>query len=305
MNAIFIFFQIFFSEFYYNDSLLFINDFSLNIVKTNLPNMKDTTYYIADKMPSFCECKSIPKEPLRRKCSDDSYYKYLNENKIYPKEARKNKIKGNVVVQFVISSEGTIKNIKFIKKLGYGIEEELEKIISIPYSNNYFWESGEIAGKKVNVLKSYNLKFGTDDFGFITEVIPFKQDSLFTINDVDELPVFKSCTSQNNSHLQQFCSKTIFLELIYKNLKFPRDMTEYKNSGYAKVMFIISKNGNLESYKIINFSNKSYETAATEVMEKIIKLNPEWIPAKIDSQNVNLVMELPIKFQHLGMFNSY
>ena len=270
---------------------------------TFINNFNDSVYTIVDKMPVFGRCNSVSNEKVRSKCSDDSFYKYLNENKIYTSEARKNKVKGNIVVQFVITSKGNIENLRFLRKLGYGIEEELDRIISIPYSKDFFWESGELKGQKVNVIKTYNIKFGSDDFGLITEPIPFKHDSLFTLHDVDELPVLKSCLSQNSSYLQQFCTKALFLDFVYRNLKFPREMRESINVGHAKVMFIISKEGKLSTYEIISYSHKGYNTAAKELFNQLVKVIPDWIPAKLNNQNVNMVMEIPIKFQNLGVIN--
>src|SRR4051812_11835567 len=45
------------------------------------------------------------------------------KNHKYPEEARKNKIEGKVVIQFIINEDGTCSDFEVIKGIGYGCDE--------------------------------------------------------------------------------------------------------------------------------------------------------------------------------------
>src|SRR5688572_16389712 len=50
--------------------------------------------------------------------------KYVDgKNHRYPEEARKNKIEGKVIVQFIINADGTPSDFKVVKGIGYGCDE--------------------------------------------------------------------------------------------------------------------------------------------------------------------------------------
>ncbi len=51
---------------------------------------------------------------------------YFSKNLKYPEEARKNKIQGKVILQFVVERDGSLSTVTIIrgKELGYGIPEE-------------------------------------------------------------------------------------------------------------------------------------------------------------------------------------
>lgn len=84
--------------------------------------------------------------------------KYVDgrKNHEYPEEARKNKIEGKVVVQFIINEDGTCSDFEVIKGIGYGCDEAaVEAFKKMPK-----WKPGLVNGKPVKVLSrmGYNYK---------------------------------------------------------------------------------------------------------------------------------------------------
>lgn len=84
--------------------------------------------------------------------------KYVDgrKNHKYPEEARKNKIEGKVVVQFIINEDGTCSNFEVIKGIGYGCDEAaVEAFKKMPK-----WIPGQVNGKPVKVRSqmAYNYK---------------------------------------------------------------------------------------------------------------------------------------------------
>ncbi len=63
----------------------------------------------------------------------------------YPEEALKNKIKGKVIVEFTISEDGSTKDFKIVKGLGFGCDEEAIRVLKILPD----WVPGYQRGKAV------------------------------------------------------------------------------------------------------------------------------------------------------------
>ena len=65
----------------------------------------------------------------------DTYNMFLKEKVIYPRDAKRAGIIGQVQVQFTVEKNGSISDIKTIRSLGYGCDEEAIKVMEeMPYS---------------------------------------------------------------------------------------------------------------------------------------------------------------------------
>lgn len=85
----------------------------------------------------------------------DSMYKFIYANLKYPKKAKEKGIEGKVYIQFVVEADGSLSNIKVLKGLGYGCDEEAMRIIKkMPK-----WVPGGQNGKKVPVKFNLPIKF--------------------------------------------------------------------------------------------------------------------------------------------------
>lgn len=74
-----------------------------------------------------CICEESPYFPGGEK----ALVKYLQKNIKYPAAAVKAKVSGNVFVQFMIESTGTIRNAHTIgTHKGYGLEEEALRVVN-------------------------------------------------------------------------------------------------------------------------------------------------------------------------------
>jgi len=61
---------------------------------------------------------------------DDELYKYMYFNLKFTEEAKSKNIEGEVTVSFDVKTDSTTTNIVIFKGLGYGIDEEIKKIIT-------------------------------------------------------------------------------------------------------------------------------------------------------------------------------
>jgi periplasmic protein TonB len=81
--------------------------------------------------------------------------KYLSQNIKYPAIARENGISGSVIVQFVVSKDGNIKNAKVMRGIGGGCNEEALRVVNeMPK-----WKPGKHNGREVPVTFTLPIKF--------------------------------------------------------------------------------------------------------------------------------------------------
>lgn len=74
-------------------------------------------------------------------------YEYIGQNLKYPEAAQQDNVQGKVFVKFVVTKDGDIGDIKTLKGIGHGCEEEVARILAgMPT-----WKPAEQDGEKVNV----------------------------------------------------------------------------------------------------------------------------------------------------------
>ena len=99
-------------------------------------------FNVVEQMPSFMG-------------NDDALYAFVSKNIIYPLKAKENNIEGRVVVRFIIEKDGNLSNIEILRKLGFGCDEEVIRLIkSMPK-----WFPGKQNGKPVRVHFTMPISF--------------------------------------------------------------------------------------------------------------------------------------------------
>lgn len=56
-------------------------------------------------------------------------YQYIFKNIKYSEEAKTNKAEGEVMASFFVESDSTIKSVNVLKGMGYGIDEEVKRLL--------------------------------------------------------------------------------------------------------------------------------------------------------------------------------
>ena len=84
---------------------------------------------------------------------------YFLRNLRYPDNARKKKVEGRVLVQFVVTETGAIDSIKVMRGIGGGCDEEAERLIrTMPK-----WEPGKQSGRPARVCYTQGINFKLKD----------------------------------------------------------------------------------------------------------------------------------------------
>jgi len=88
----------------------------------------DVPFAVIEDVPLFPGCESVAKSE-RRKCFQEQINKHISKNFRYPEIAHEMGIQGRVYVNFIISKDGSITNIR-LRGPDKNLEKEAKRIIS-------------------------------------------------------------------------------------------------------------------------------------------------------------------------------
>jgi TonB family protein len=100
----------------------------------------DSIYQIVDEMPQFPG-------------GEKAMMEYVAKNVKYPQEAKDKEIQGRVFVSFVIEKDGSVNEVKVLRSIGGGCDEEAVRVVKAMPK----WKPGKQDGKPVRV--SYMMPF--------------------------------------------------------------------------------------------------------------------------------------------------
>ena len=85
---------------------------------------------------------------------DSAWQKYLEQNLVYPKKAKRKKIQGTVTVQFILDKWGTVTEAKALS----GPEELGQSAVDGVMRSPKWWPAIQ-GGRQVKVCKKYDIVF--------------------------------------------------------------------------------------------------------------------------------------------------
>jgi protein TonB len=91
------------------------------------------------------EIFTIVEESAAPKGGMGAFYKYVSDKMKYPAQARRMGIEGRVFVEFVIGKDGSISDVKAVKGIGAGCDEEAVRVVQSAPA----WTPGKQRGKSV------------------------------------------------------------------------------------------------------------------------------------------------------------
>ena len=103
---------------------------------------KENVYTVVEEMPKYIG-------------GEDARITFLINNINYPKSAKEAGIQGTVYVTFVINTEGDVVDVKVLRGIGGGCDEEAIRVVSLMPK----WIPGRQSGKVVNVQYNMPIKF--------------------------------------------------------------------------------------------------------------------------------------------------
>lgn len=203
-------------------------------VNYSLESMEATTD--PDKMPVFPGCEDAGAE--QQKCSNQQLIQFIIKKMKYPKAAKDAGVEGMAVISFKIDAAGQVIDAEIVKDPGAGCGAEALKIVeSMPN-----WKPGIKDGKPVTVEMKLPFKFALDD-----------KDKKRTqvLNEVDEMPVFASCSDDLTGEALRDCSNQALFAFVGQQLRYPKTAVEAEVEGMVVVSFKVEKDGSVSNAKVV------------------------------------------------------
>jgi periplasmic protein TonB len=104
-----------------------------------------------DPGPTFTVVQEMPEFPG----GEPEMYRFLNKNITYPASARETGISGTVYLGFVVEPDGSISNLKILRGIGGGCEDEALRVVQMMPK----WKPGKQQGHEVRVQFTLPIKF--------------------------------------------------------------------------------------------------------------------------------------------------
>ena len=95
---------------------------------------KEETFTDVEKSPSYMGGKAAMAD-------------FLRKNLKYPRQAAQAGIQGRVFISFIVGADGKIEDVKTLKGIGFGCDEEAERVIKLMPN----WKAGRQSGNAVRV----------------------------------------------------------------------------------------------------------------------------------------------------------
>ena len=125
--------------------------------------IEEEVFKFVERMPLFPGCNDMKMADTEKtQCSKDKLISYIIGKLKYPEDARKNKVQGDVVVQFVVEKDGSVSNVKVVKDICTGCGEAVATAINSMNSLPEKWTPGNQRNKPVRVLYTVPVKFQID-----------------------------------------------------------------------------------------------------------------------------------------------
>ncbi len=103
------------------------------------PNAADIAASAHPDLPAVV----APDKPARPVGGTEVFFAWIEKNQQYPKLARQRKIQGKVPVEFIVQPDGSLTDVRVIKKMGSGLDEEALRLIRTAPK----WEPASYRGK--------------------------------------------------------------------------------------------------------------------------------------------------------------
>lgn len=84
---------------------------------------------------------------------------FVKTNFKIPKKTVRKKVKGEIPMQFVVEKDGSLSDIKVLKNLGFGLDEEALRVVQLSPK----WKYASLNGKKVKSLKTFSIYIDTEN----------------------------------------------------------------------------------------------------------------------------------------------
>ena len=180
--------------------------------------------------------QEVDEKPMFQGAEAGTFALWVSSQIKYPDEAYKNNVEGRVAMQFVIATDGKVKDVRVLRSSGNELlDNEAMRVISMSPA----WAAGKVDGKPVNVSYVFPVVFKLNGEGAVKaenveEPVPYAL--------VEEKPLFMDGDASS------------FTRWVFTESKYPEEAFKNKIMGRVTLQFVISKEGKVKDVQIAKSS---------------------------------------------------
>lgn len=263
-----------------------------------LPSMTLSFPYCTAPLPATLltdsvEIKEVPVVEVEEEVGEDEIFKvvekqpefpggmsemmkYLQKNIKYPAICQKQGIQGRVIVQFVVDTDGSIKDAHVLNPVNPHLDKEALRVVnSMPK-----WKPGMQKGKNVRVRFTIPVTFKlSTPKSTKGKVLVVKGDNELVEMLVDQMPSFPNG------------GEAAMRRYISRNMNYPTEAERLRKQGRVEVSFVINADGRLSHFEV----SKSDPLFDAEAL-RLVRRMPRWEPALLNGEPVAVKHSIPITF---------
>ena len=220
----------------------------------------------------------------------NKFHAWVHERTIYPEKIKGKRVKGLVVVSFIVETDGSL---SFVEILGSDNERLSQKALRI-ISQSPTWKPGRQRGEPVRVRMTLpvNFELPADEVDTFGEAdFPLAGEPGAKVEPEAETEVEYFLTAEQMPSFQGGDLET-FHKWVATQVHYPAELLAERVDGTVVVSFIVNKDGRVSHIKGL----ASPDERLTELVTLAIGQSPMWEPGRQDGNPVNILMNIPVKF---------
>ncbi|MFY0606485.1 MAG: TonB family protein [Cyclobacteriaceae bacterium] len=215
-----------------------------------------------------------------------AFYRRVGSNLNYPHEARRSGIEGRVYVSFIVKKDGTLADLRVVKGIGGGCDEEAVRVIAQgpkwipPVENGDTLEVSMVLPLIFRLTGSKPQKVKPSQSATTIKDLPIADegDEIFTI-------------VQDNAEPEG--GMETFYEYVKQNLVYPEEARKKGVAGRVYVQLVVEKDGSISNMKVA----KGLGLECDKEAYRLVKSYPAWKVGKQRGENVRQRIILPVVFK--------
>lgn len=226
------------------------------IIDTTSIEKKEDVFTIVESMPEF-------------QGGQEGLFKYLRNSLKYPVKAKNNGVQGTVFINFVIGSNGLVRDAKVIRGVHKLLDDEALRVVQLMPK----WTPGTQKGKVVSVSYNLPIKFTLSNNTIVCE------KKIYTI--VDLKPQFKGDVEKLNAQY------SVAMAITEK---------EFKTNGTLNVQVVIDCNGIPKDYKLVKGISSSIDKRVINKLKEVDEFKT-WEAGSHEGGYKNCLLNIPIELK--------
>ena len=205
----------------------------------------------------------------------DNFARWVFSQVKYPEQAIREDLGGRVTMQFTVSKDGSVKDVKVLRGVHPVLDAEAVRVIS----SSPKWEPGMVNDKPVDVRYVFPVIFKTRS-----------TDKSVSSFDLDVRPATFGPSDDIDRTLRSTSNE--FTKWVFLNMKYPDEAIKKMIQGKAIATFDILETGDITNIKII----KSAHPLLDAELVRVLEMSPKWNAAMKNGLPVRTTYTFPFLF---------